>query len=316
MNFLKIGNIKLKNRLFLAPMVDVTDLAFRMLCRQNGAAIGYTEMLYIDAVLHENRRTLNLMKTAPEDKPVGLQVTGNNLDEFRRFSKLDVLKDYDLIDINCGCPSSKIVGSEAGSYLLKTPDKIGEMIKILKNEGYTVTAKIRLGFDNNNVMAVSKRIEQSGGDLLTLHAILVSQKPSESADWSWISKVKDNIGIPVVGNGGVVDGRTAREMLEIADGAMVAGAAIGNPLIFRQILHYIKTGRVEEITGGERTQAFRDYLKFAKYYGVVDLPRVKYLGANLLTDFDGESKARVEIMKLKSFEDIDDFTKNFINSKQ
>src|SRR3989344_4804723 len=151
---LKIGNVRLKNRLFLSPMVDVTDLPYRLICRRAGAGMAYTEMLYIDAILHENKKTKNLMKTCKEDKPIGLQVTGNSIEEFEKFSKLKELKNYDLIDINCGCPSVRITGSEAGSYLLQNPSKIGAMIKILKSRGLIVTAKIRLGFKKNNVLEV------------------------------------------------------------------------------------------------------------------------------------------------------------------
>ena len=309
MKSLKIGNIILKNRLFLSPMVDVTDLAYRMLCRLEGAAMAYTEMLYIDAVLHENERTKNLMKTAAEDKPVGIQITGKDVKEFEKFSKLKVLQNYDLIDINCGCPSNKIVGNEAGSYLLKTPEKIAEMIRILKNEGFIVTAKIRLGFKNNNVIEVSKKIEKAGADALTIHARTAEQRNSEPADWTWISKAKKEIGIPVVGNGGIVDGKTAQEMLEIADGAMIASSAIGNPFIFREILRFLKTGKEKEITKEDRIQGFTKYIKLAEKYEVADINRIKFLGGSFLKGFEGASKARAELMKLKNFNEIEEFVK-------
>ncbi len=302
---LRIGGIKIKNGLFLAPMIEVTDLAYRLLCRKYGASMAYTEMIYVDAILHENERTKRLMKIGGrKDRPVGLQVTGNNLTEFRRFSKLDLLKNYDLIDINCGCPSSRIVGNEAGSYLLKTPEKIGDMIRILKDEGHIVTAKIRLGFKNNNVMQVSKIIEKAGADLLTIHARTSQQRNSEPADWSWISKVKKEIGIPVVGNGGVVDGKTSSEMLEIADGAMIASAAIGNPMIFREILRYLKTGKEKEIAKEERLSSFLEYIKLSEKNNILDIGRIKYLGGNFLRGFDGASKAREMLMGVKNLSEI------------
>ena len=311
MSILKIDNLKLKNRLFLAPMVDVTDCAYRVLCRKYGAAMAYTEMIYVDAILHENDRTRSLMKIAPSgDKPVGLQVTGNNLVEFTKFSKLDFLRNYDLIDINCGCPSSRIVGSEAGSYLLKTPDKIGEMIKTLKNAGHIVTAKIRLGYKNNNVIEVSKVLEKAGADLLTIHARTAEQRYSDRPDWSWIAKVKKEIGIPIVGNGGVVSGESASRMLDICDGAMVASAAIGNPFVFREILRFLKTGKEKEIEKNERFFGFSEYIKLAEEYGVFDLSRVKYIGSNFLKGFDGASKSRMELMKCKSINDVNGLLKS------
>ncbi len=305
---LKIGNIRLKNRLFLAPMVDVTDCAYRLICRKQGASMAYTEMIYVDAILHENERTKKLMKIGGKaDRPVGLQVTGNNVSEFQKLSKLKLLNDYNLIDINCGCPSSRIVGNEAGSYLLNNPKKIGDMIKVLKNEGNIVTAKIRLGFKTNNVLKISKVIEKYGADLLTIHARTANQKSSDKPDWTWISKVRKEIGIPIVGNGGVVDGSSAKEMLEIADGAMVASAAIGNPLIFSEIIRYLKTGKEKEITKKDRINSFEKYVSLSKKYDVFEMSRLKYLGSNFLKGFEGASNARVELMKLKSFDDASRF---------
>jgi len=151
---MKIGKLKLKNRLFLSPMVDVTDLPYRLICKDAG--MRYTEMLYIDAILHDNPKTKRLMKTSREDKPVGLQITGNSVKEFDEFVKSGKWKPYDLIDLNCGCPSLRITGNEAGSYLLKNPGKIGEMIRILKKTGKPVSVKIRLGFKKNNVLEVAR----------------------------------------------------------------------------------------------------------------------------------------------------------------
>ncbi len=309
MSNLKIGNIILKNRLFLAPMVDVTDCAFRLLCREQGAAMAYTEMIYVNAILHENKPTLKLMTIGgAKDRPLGLQVTGNNLGEFSKFSKLKLLENYNLIDINCGCPSVKIVGSEAGSYLLNDPDKIASFVKFLKDQGFVVTAKIRLGFKNNKVLEVSRKIEKAGADLLTIHARTAEQRNSEPADWKWISKVKEKIGIPVVGNGGIIDGDSTEKMLEIADGAMIAGAAIGNPFVFREILRFLKTGKEKEITKQERISAFSEYLRVASKYEIIDLSRIKFLGSGFLKGFDGASNARAEMMKLKSFDELEIFT--------
>jgi len=308
MNILRIGNIKLKNRLFLAPMVEVTDCAYRVLCRKYGAAMAYTEMIYVDAILHENDRTKKLMTIASAgDRPVGLQVTGNNLIEFTKFSKLKLLEDYDLIDINCGCPSSRIVGNEAGSYLLKTPEKIGSMICVLKDAGHVVTAKIRLGYKNNNVLEVSKVVEKAGADLITIHARTAEQRSSSLPDWSWISKVKREIGIPIVGNGGVVSGKAAVEMLDIADGAMVASAAIGNPFIFRSILNYMKTGKEKEVTKNERVNGFSEYVKLSERFGVFDMSRIKYIGSNFLKGFDGAFKARSTLMAVKTKDEMNEF---------
>ncbi len=307
----KIGKIKLKNPLLLSPMVDVTDLAYREICRKAGAAMAYTEMLYIDAILHENKKTKQLMKTRKGEKPVGLQVTGNNEIEFTKFAKLPELKNYDLIDINCGCPSIRITGNEAGSYLLKNPDKIARMIKILKREGLSVTAKIRLGFDNNNVIEVAKQIEGAGADALTVHARLATHGRDIPADWKWIKKVKQSLKIPVIGNGDIFSGSDAARMMEETgcDGVMIARGAIGDPLIFERVLLYLKTGKEVEFDYKKNIKAFNEYLKLAEKYDIVDLARIKYIGGKFIRGFEGAAKARNEFIKLKSMEDV----KNYVN---
>ena len=151
---LKIGNIRLENPLILAPMVDVTNLPYRLICRKAGASMAYVEMIYADAITHENKKTKELMRTIRTEHPLGIQITGNSIKEIKDC--IPYLKGYDLVDINCGCPSIKITGNEAGSYLLNNPEKIVEMIKVLKKAGLTVTAKVRLGFKKNNVLEVAK----------------------------------------------------------------------------------------------------------------------------------------------------------------
>lgn len=312
MKGMKIGNIRLKNQLFLAPMVDVTDLPYRLICKKAGAAIAYTEMLNIGAILHENEKTLRMLKTARVEKPVGIQITGRNVKEFKAVSGRDELKSFGVVDINCGCPSSRITGNESGSYLLKTPKKIGEMVKILKKDHEVVTAKIRLGYEKNNVMKISKEIEKAGADLLTIHARLAWQRNKHTPDWKWIGKVKREIGIPVVGNGGVVDGESAGRMLDICDGVMIAGAAIGNPLVFREVNRYLLSGKEREIGWKDNLKEFLKYIKLAKKYDLVELPRMKYLGGNFLKGFNGAAAARMKFVRLNDVGEMEGFVKGLL----
>ena len=305
MKTITIGNIKLKNPLFLAPMVDVTDLPYRLICRKSGAAMAYTEMLHINQILHENKKTLNLLKTSKEDRPVGIQITGDSVQQFKDV--IPYIKKYDLVDINCGCPSIRIIGNQSGSYLLKNPGKIAEMIKTLKQANLIVTAKIRLGFKENNVLKVAKTIEKAGAELLTIHARLAVHGSSVPADWKQIEKVKNNLGIPVVGNGDIKDGETAKAMLEIADGVMIARAAIGDPEIFERILFYLKTGKEREKSVKNNIKYIKQYLKLEEKYDIIDIPRIKRITSNTLKGFENASKNREKLMKLKTYNEIVNF---------
>ena len=310
MKSLKIDQLKLKNRLFLAPMVEVTDLPYRLICRKAGAGMAYIEMLYVDAITHENFKTRKLMETCKEDKPLGIQITGSNSDEIKKAVSMKVFDKYDLVDVNCGCPSVRITGNEAGSFLLKNPEKIAGMIKTLKNAGYTTTAKIRLGFKENNSIEVAKIIEKAGADALTVHARLAIQSGKIPADWNWIKKIKNEIGIPVIGNGDIINGNSASEMLDICDGVMVARAAMGDPYIFERISKYLKTGKEEEFDLKKNMKALKNYLSLCKKYEFNDIGRIKYVSGNFIRNFEGAAKQRSELMVKKSFDDLF----NFVNT--
>ncbi|MEK6825556.1 MAG: tRNA-dihydrouridine synthase [Nanoarchaeota archaeon] len=302
---LRIGNITLKNRIFLSPMVDITDAAYRQICREAGAGLAYIEMLNIGAILHPNPKTQMLMKTFDKESPKAIQITGKTVEEFKRV--LPYLKSYDLIDINCGCPSTRTTDNESGAYLLKDPEKIAEMIKVLKQAGHTVTVKIRLGFKNNNVMEIAKIIETAGADALTIHARLAWHGNNVPADWQWIAKVKEAVKIPVIGNGDIDSPKKAEAMLEIADGCMIARAAIGNPFIFKQIIHYAETGEELAFNFQENFKYFDRYLNLTKKYNVIDIPKIKSIGSNFLREVKGASKLRQELMQCKTIQEIESF---------
>lgn len=305
-----IGKLKIKNPLFLAPMVDVTDLPYRIICRKN-IGMAYTEMLYVDAIIHENRKTKRLMKTNAEDRPIGIQITGSNIEHFKKA--IPYLKSYDLVDLNCGCPSSRIVGNEAGSYLLNNPEKIAEIIKLLKKSGLVVTAKIRLGFKNNSAIEIAKIIEEAGADAITVHARLAVQGNDVPADWKWIKKVKNAVKIPVIGNGDILNGKQAKEMLSICDGVMIGRGAIGDPLIFSRILKYLETGIEEEFDFIENIKLFKEYLKICDENRMIDIARIKYIGTKFIRNVNGAAKLRQKIMGLKSFEEICKFANEITN---
>lgn len=304
---LKIGNLVLKNPILLAPMVDVTDCAYRKICRDQGASLAYTEMTYVDAIIHKNKKTQNAIKTYPKENPKAIQITGSNLEEFEKA--LPFLKKYDLIDLNCGCPSIRIIGSKGGAYLLQDPKKIAEIIKILKKTGKTVTVKIRLGFLKNNANEIAKSIEKAGADALTVHARLSNESYSKPANYKELEKIKKIIKIPLIGNGDIFSGKDAEKVLKICDGIMVARGAMGDPTIFSRILKYLKTGKESKKDIKQNILLYKEYLSLHKKYKLDSIQKTKFIGTHFIKDFQSASKYRDKIMKCSNFKDIESVIK-------
>ena len=312
MEKLKIGNITLKNRLFLSPMVDVTDVAYRLICRDSGCGIAYTEMLHVESILHGGATIQKKMITSQKEHPVGIQITAKKAADIKPV--INKLEKFDLIDINCGCPSHLTIDHGSGSYLLKKPEKIGEMIRLLKDKtDKPITAKIRLGFRKNNVLKTAKIIEKSGADLLTVHARLASEGRSIPADWNELKKLRKHLGIPLIGNGDVFTPKKSEEMLDICDGVMIARGALGNPNIFSDCIYYLKTGKSREFNLKKNIKYFIEYLRLIKKYDIIEVGRIKYIGSNFIKDFPGAAKSRGEFMKLKSYEEIMKFFEGLEN---
>jgi nifR3 family TIM-barrel protein len=306
---LKIGKLTIKNPILLAPMVDITDLPYRIICKTSGASMCYTEMLYIDAIIHKNPKTQKLMRFSSKEKPIGIQITGNNLEHFR--AAIPYLKKYSLVDLNCGCPSERITGSESGSYLLNNPKLISDIIKILKAHKLTVTAKIRLGYNKNNVLEIAKTIEEAGADALTVHPRLATQGYNVKADWSQIKLIKQQVKIPVIANGDILKEEDAKKIIEQTgcDGIMIARGAIGDPLIFKRINHYLKTGKKLPFSIKDNLKLLQLYLKLCKKHKFNDLSRIKRLSCKFIKSFEGASNIRNQIMSLQFLNEIEKLIK-------
>jgi len=175
-----------------------------------------------------------------------------------------------------------------------------------------ITVKIRLGFKKNNALEVAKSVEKAGADLLTVHARLAVHGKSVPADWKWIKKIKDNIGIPVIGNGDIFTGPDAAKMLDICDGAMIARGALGDPLIFKRILHYLKTGKEQEKDVKANLKLFQKYIILSEKYKLADIPIIKSIGAQFIKEIEGAAHKRAGLMKLQSLGEIKSYTTKLI----
>lgn len=248
---LKIGNVELDNPVILAPMAGVSDLPFRLLCRGQGAGMVCTEMISAKAIYYNNKNTESLMAIHEDERPVSLQLFGSEPDILAAMAKRIEDKPFDILDLNMGCPVPKVVNNGEGSALLKKPGLVREIVSaVVSAVDKPVTVKIRKGFDEENVNAVeiARIIEDCGAAAVTVHGRTREQYYSGKADWDSIRRVKEAVSIPVIGNGDVDSPEAARAMFEQTgcDGIMVGRAARGNPWLFHRILHYLKTGEMEE----------------------------------------------------------------------
>ena len=254
---MKIGSLDLGERpLLLAPMEDVTDASFRVLCREQGADMVYTEFVNSDGLIRDVPRTIAKMKTLEEEAPVGIQIYGQHPDAMveaarmaDRAAELAGGHGADLIDINFGCPVSKIAGRGAGSGMMREPDKMVAITQaVVKAVGKPVTVKTRLGWDDNSkiIVELAERLQDAGISALTIHGRTRCQLYRGAADWTLIGAVKANprMHIPIIGNGDITDGPSAREAFERygVDGIMIGRATYGHPWIFREIKYFLEKG--------------------------------------------------------------------------
>ena len=243
---MKIGNVETDNNIFLAPMAGITDLPFRLICKEKGAGLVYTEMVSAKALLYGDEKTKLLLKTCKEERPLAVQIFGSDIESIAYASKY-VSEFGDIVDINMGCPAPKVVKNGDGSRLLLDLELVKQIVETaVKNSKVPVTVKIRKGWDEEHIVALeaAKVIEQAGASAITVHGRTRSQYYSGEADWEIIKKVKENVKIPVIGNG---DLRCAEDVEKAfksskVDGVMIGRATLGNPWIFSQTLEYLKTG--------------------------------------------------------------------------
>lgn len=248
---LTIGNVELDNPVILAPMAGVTDLPFRLLCKEQGAGLLCMEMVSAKAIYYNNKNTEALMEIRPEECPVSLQLFGSDADIMAEMAKRIEERPFAILDINMGCPVPKVVNNGEGSALMKNPKLVEEIVsKVSRAISKPVTIKIRRGFDDNhlNAVEIAKIAESAGAAAVAVHGRTREQYYSGKADWECIRAVKEAVKIPVIGNGDITDAHAAKAMFEQTgcDGVMIGRGAQGNPWIFREVVQYLQTGEIPD----------------------------------------------------------------------
>lgn len=310
---MKIGNVTLDNNIILAPMAGVTDLPFRLLCKEQGAGLLCMEMVSAKAIYYHNKNTEALMEIDERERPVSLQLFGSDADIMSEMAKKIEEKPFDILDINMGCPVPKVAGNGEGSALMKDPKLVREIVsKVAGAIEKPVTVKIRKGFDEEHVNAVeiAKIIEDCGAAAVAVHGRTREQYYSGKADWNIIRQVKEAVTIPVIGNGDVTGPETAKKMLREtgADGIMIGRAARGNPWIFKQITEYLKTGRLPEKPSLEKVREMmlrhaRMQLEYkGEYIGIREMR--KHI-AWYTAGYPNSARLRGKINEVESYEELE-----------
>ena len=312
---LKIGNVELENNLILAPMAGVTNKPFRIICKQYGVGMVCTEMASARAMYHNDLKTKRLLDTTGEKRPISMQIFGSD-EESMAYAAKSVSKIADILDINMGCPAPKVVKNGDGSKLLLDLKKAEKILKsVVDNSEVPVTLKIRKGWDKENIVAVeiAQIAESVGISAITVHGRTRSEFYSGDADWDIIKKVKENVKIPVIGNGDVIDGETAKKMLEYTgvDGIMIGRGSFGRPWIFKEIIEYLKN----EPTSEEKLEVIKKHIQLAvEEKGEIAVKEMRKHIAWYTKNLKNSSEFRSSINKIESEKELLDKVETYFKT--
>ena len=317
---LKIGNVELRNNILLAPMAGITDLPFRLICEKYGAGLTCTEMVSGKGIFYNDSKTKLLLNVKGEQRPVSAQIFGSNI-ETMKYAAEYVSNIADIVDINFGCPAPKIVKNGDGSKILLDLDLMENIAKsVVEGSKVPVAAKIRKGWDNDHIVAIeaAKRLERAGVSAITIHGRTREEYYSGKADWDIIKQVKQNVSIPVIGNGDITSKEEALKMFEETgvDGIMIGRASIGNPWIFEQIINFLGGKKERLITNKEKLEIIIKHINLeveAKGENVAVKEMRKHLTYYVKGTKDA-SKIRVKINSIEKKDELVNCLQEYFNN--
>lgn len=316
----KIGNVTIENRVIMAPMAGITNMAFRTIIKEFGAGLVYSEMVSDKALCYRNPKTLAMLQVDETEHPMSMQVFGGDRDSIVEAAKfIDQNSNCDIIDINMGCPVNKVLKADAGSKLLLYPDKIYDIVKgVVENVNKPVTVKIRAGFDKEHINAVevAQLIEKAGASAIGIHGRTRSQMYEGKADWGIIKQVKEAVQIPVIGNGDITNVEEAKRMLDETgvDAIMIGRAALGNPWLIKQIVDVVENKQpLVEPTYQEKIQQCLNHAR--KLMEIepekVAMTQMRGHAPWYIKGLKSSSKAKDQLAKVDTYQEVENILKEY-----
>ena len=318
----KIGNVKIDNQIVLAPMAGICDSSFRRIVKSMGCGLIETEMVSTRAIMHLNRKTREMLEMTDYERPIAQQIFGSDSESFKNASAyiFENMKP-DILDINMGCPVTKVaVKSGAGSALLKNPEKVSEIIKtVVDTVPIPVTVKIRSGWNENNALEISNIVEESGASAITVHPRTRHQRYDVPADWSLIRQIKEEISIPVIGNGDIRTCYDAKAMIDFTncDAVMIGRGVLGNPWIIKQSIDYIDYGiKPERISSKEKLDMFKKHANMIieNYEDKVLMHKLKTNAAYYMKNLHGSQEIKKKIFQTTTKEELFELLENYVKT--
>ncbi len=314
---MKIADLNIPGNILLAPMSNVTNLPFRLMCRKYGASLTFSEMISADAVIYENEKTIGRGMSCEDERPLGIQIFGNSPEVMTRAAlRIEDIYRPEIIDINFGCPARLLTKDGCGAALLRAPRLMHDIVKKLSDEINTpVTAKIRILKSMEKTLEIAHLIESAGASAITVHGRTRQQQYSGKANHEYVKKIKQELSIPVIANGDIIDEISAQSILDHTecDGIMIGRAAMGNPFLFRRISHNLETGEMlEHNEFMQRISDLREYFDLLEEYGLMHTVNIK---AQAQWFTRGMRNGRHIRRNIADAENIEDIFQNFHNMR-